>query len=432
MISDTRNGMAIKRNRRFDLLHSEYQLPVEWKSSPFLRRGPRYYNLKYEEKKGIYRKRDDSGWSKWGRWDCPVTCGGGIAERVRFCRVSGHCDGPRIERRKCAENPCPEGAPPFMIDEAKRQISYSTTSIRVQKGEKIQMDCEGNMARDIKIYFRKAKGIWYHNEEIFYPEKERVGLLDNYKLYFAKALSKDNGVWYCETKLDPKASIYTAVYTIAVESDVPDIEVKVGKSFSMPCNNVPLSKFFSLKLVTEWYHNASLYEKFENSKPKDVQELAIKSSTFEDSGIWMCKVKEQDEKSGRIIREWATNVVRVNVLESGGNTLEEYSLAISVIALVLVFVLGIVIYYCIRSRRKRAKKKVKMLDVERGSADKKSHDRRKGKPGEGHLKGAPKKIARKELEKQAKKVPKRDIEARKRTAKQKAKKEKKPQTPKRR
>ncbi|GBO15885.1 hypothetical protein AVEN_127295-1 [Araneus ventricosus] len=282
------------------------------------------------------------------------------------------------------------------------------------------MDCEGQLYRDINDYFHKAKGIWYHNQGLFYPEKERVGLLDNYKLYFAKAWPKDNGVWYCETQLDPTASLYTAVYTVAVENDVPDIQVKVGKSFSMACNNAPLSKFFTLKLVTEWYHNTSLYEKFEDSKPEDVQELVIKSSTLEDSGIWMCKVKERDDKSGRIIREWATNVVRVNVLESDGSSIEEYSLAISIIVLVLVFVIGIVIYYCVRSKKKRARRKVKIMDVEKGFAAKKSRDRKRDKTTVGRQKEAQRKIAKKELDKAAKKIPKRETGSKKRNYKGKS------------
>ncbi|GBM19291.1 hypothetical protein AVEN_259872-1 [Araneus ventricosus] len=51
IVSDTRTGMIVKRNRRFHLLPSEYQLPERWKSGRFLRSDPKYYDITYNEKK---------------------------------------------------------------------------------------------------------------------------------------------------------------------------------------------------------------------------------------------------------------------------------------------------------------------------------------------------------------------------------------------
>ncbi|GIY91615.1 ig-like domain-containing protein [Caerostris extrusa] len=265
--------------------------------------------------------------------------GWGRPEKTNLHQEGGSCEGPRTETKKCAENPCPKGAPQQLIDAAKKQIRSDTESYQSYT----MMSANGNALKDtnyrignkypllasharerrrfdlklsrkdkktlIQYDFRKAKAVWHHNEETFHPEKERTSVQDSLNLHIWRTLSKDNGVWACEVMLDPRTSLYTAVYTVAVENDIPDIEVKSGDSFSMPCNNVALTKFFHNTLVTEWYHNTSLYEKYEDSKPTEVPELTIKTSSPDDSGIWLCKVVEFNKKKKKI-REWATNVVR--------------------------------------------------------------------------------------------------------------------------
>lgn len=56
----------------------------------------------------------DGGWHSWYGWTaCPVTCGKGLAERVRTCtnpkpeHGGAFCDGEYEENKECDEGPCP-------------------------------------------------------------------------------------------------------------------------------------------------------------------------------------------------------------------------------------------------------------------------------------------------------------------------------------
>ncbi|GIY90863.1 ig-like domain-containing protein [Caerostris darwini] len=399
--------MIRRRKGRFNTVPSRYGLLLDWRNERFI---PKHLSPKYSYRypgisngrwKGIYfQKRAISGWSKWSRWDCPVTCGGGVAQRRRACIRRGSCEGPRTETKKCAENPCPKGAPQQLIDAAKKQIRSDTESHQLVKGEDLTLNCQGKIKTLIQYDFRKAKAIWHHNQETFHPEKERTSVQDSLNLHIWRTLSKDNGVWACEVMLDPRTSLYTAVYTIAVENDIPDIEVKSGDSFSMPCNNVALTMFFHNTLVTEWYHNTSLYEKYEDSKPTEVPELTIKTSSPDDSGIWLCKVVEFSKKKKKI-REWATNVVRVSVSEFGGGDNENSNLVLGIIVLVLtsIVVIGIGVYYYLRKKRKG-----KTSDVERGKIREKEITKSKTKIAKAKKKEASKKKSPKGKDK--KKSPK--------------------------
>ncbi|GFT40472.1 ig-like domain-containing protein [Nephila pilipes] len=357
---------------------------------------------------GCCRKRESNAtengeWSIWFKWFCPITCGGGTAERRRFCYTGkGKCKGDEVERKPCATELCPEAKPSRLLAQAKKQIVDNTKSYQLQKGEEITLNCLGGLKSVIQKNYRNFKTIWHHNQEVFHLERERTGLMDKVNLYIARLFPKDNGVWACEAQLDAKLKLFTAVYTLAVENDAPDIEVKTGSSFSIPCNDLRLSKFFETKLIIQWYHNTSLYE---NGKAGNARELYIRSSKPEDSGIWLCKVNEDKKRLERPPKVWATNVVNVNVLPPGDSIFNNDNLIIAAILLGLVAVISSVIICCVQIRKKSRIQR----DEESGKNSKKAYRI--------HKKTTSKRSPRKRLEnrgKYAKKgTKKRPIESRK-------------------
>ncbi|XP_042898424.1 uncharacterized protein [Parasteatoda tepidariorum] len=333
-----------------------------------------------------FKKRDTTGWTRWTDWDCPVTCGGGTARRIRQCidRKSG-CEGPSLETQPCAETPCPEGTPPELLKMANRQIELDSRSYQVQKGDKVTLDCQGSLRSHISSYYRNAKSLWHHNKNIYKPDEQRTGIMhDTKNMVIAEASPEDNGVWYCEVQLNPNAPLFTAVYTLAVENDEADVEVAEGESFTLPCKAERLSKFFKAKMAIQWYHNTQLRKQFRDANPVDVSELVIDESSPEDNGVWVCKVIEQDIDLQRASKEWTTNAILVRVLDSKSagaaqsteyeNTSQTVVLVIIVCIIVSLILVG-GLYYFFRIRKKSSKDKSQ--DAERGGSGKKSRKKKR-------------------------------------------------------
>lgn len=64
----------------------------------------------------------DGGFTEWSDWSvCPVTCGGGMHERLRTCTnppPSGggkDCDGPKKQVQTCSDNECPASGKEYMF-----------------------------------------------------------------------------------------------------------------------------------------------------------------------------------------------------------------------------------------------------------------------------------------------------------------------------
>ncbi|XP_035221778.1 uncharacterized protein LOC118194703 [Stegodyphus dumicola] len=294
-------------------------------------------------------------WSEWMPWDCPVSCGGGEGTRSRICIDPDICKGPSEEKGRCNTKPCPsikENVPQNLKESALQRVISMHKNFQLQKGESVTLPCLGNLQGRFYSEFPDLKLSWMLNNQNFQLDKSRMikdeGSGD---IKISEISPKENGIFMCVVQLAGGDRLPTSFVSVAVQNDEPDIKVPKGESFTLVCNSKPF-EMIPTPMSQHWYHNSTLFKEYKNAKFEKVDELDFDTSKYNDSGIWLCKVIDNTDKT-RSMREWATNVIRVKVgppLPAWRKALP-YILGIT-IPLVLIAIVSFIFYKRVMKKRK--------------------------------------------------------------------------------
>jgi hypothetical protein len=170
----------------------------------------------------------------------------------------------------------------------------------------------------------------------------------DYTLIFDEIRPENSGVHACIAILPyGNTTIPVQIYSIAVNSTLP-YDPFAGTSTTLNCNNFLLTQLIS-NLSVEWYKDNKPYVQKKNIFSYTGANLYFDDLTIKDSGIYECRVIDNQLK-----RKWITNLIRLEV-RSVNNILLNFTLWIVAFSLALI---SLILYMLLIKYRYQKHKKL--------------------------------------------------------------------------
>lgn len=255
-------------------------------------------------------KPRDGGWSKWGRWTCSVSCGGGEGFRTRTCsnprpNIFGKlCSGPALSTGKCNDFECGDLSD-VTLDLIQQNLQKTQDSLIVKHGGNVIIKNNANILKRIQQESPNSHYEWTLNG-LFLKPSQRIQFF-NGNIRLLNVNNSDSGVYTAILFRINRKRIVIKVNTLAIIMEDFLITTRATRQFTLSCNAVVLAYIYS-DLSLKLYLNNKLYHNYGITTLAAVNDIQFKSLNESLTGEWKCIVEQKD-----LNLKWITNCVKLLV-----------------------------------------------------------------------------------------------------------------------
>lgn len=308
------------------------------------------------------------GWSSWGSWECSVTCGGGHGHRTRVCDrpkpnlIGEPCNGSDTMDGKCNDFKCGD-VPPELYKEMATRITRQAHNIKLEKGERLQVQCDVEMLKKLKEASPSTKVEWIKDGILQYQEKLKNVTVNNVTVLKEMANLNDSGIYICGIEDRKKQRSVVQLTAVIVATNASTRSSRKGSTILLDCQVNPLTSLFS-DLTQFWTLNGKLYQDYGAASHSLVDIDVLSPVTKSHEGVWECVVVQVQHNLS-----WTTTWFKLRVKKNSifdvmfdqifigryfrpfGDNVAWNSVVALVLFIVFVFVVSSIVFLA-RSRKK--------------------------------------------------------------------------------
>lgn len=253
----------------------------------------------------------DGGWSKWSKWECTVSCGGGEGYRTRTCsnphpNIFGRlCEGPATSTGRCNDFSCGDISPDT-LEMIHHHLQSEHFSLIVEEHKSIVIKNNKKILDIVAIESPDAYYEWTLNGKIIEAQPGRLEIMND-NIFINDVNVDDMGLYVCMLYRVSKQRVVIRVVSLAVTTNTWRISTRATLSLRLLTNSVILGYIYS-DLSQKWVLNDTVYLDYGITTLVAVSSLHLDPLNMSHTGEWKCVVEQSD-----LGLSWVTNIIKIQV-----------------------------------------------------------------------------------------------------------------------